>query len=295
MGRASRVIVHISLIGLLAGGLWWWQSYQVDQTQQAGSEVYFFDIGQGDASYIRSQSGNDIIIDGGPDDTVVSQLGQVMPFNDRTIELMVLTHPHADHVNGLTNLLEDYQVDTLLYTGVDYSNAAYSELIVKAKEAGTTLLPVCTGQVFTLSATEQFKVLYPFCATALNTLEDVNDTSIVLQYTLTGSKQDRHILFIGDVGESVERELLANGLVQPNDILKVGHHGSATASSADFLQMLQPDYAVIQVGADNHYGHPSPGALERLNAAGATTLRNDLEGTIHFSLRVDGSEVKYEH
>lgn len=287
MARATRysLIIFATMIWSVAA-YWHWTNQSV-----ASAQLHFFDIGQGDAMYLRTLSGKDILIDGGPDRLLVNQLGQAMPFWDRTIEIMVLTHPHLDHVAGLVEVFNYYQVNQLVLEPVQYNNAAYEALLAVANQQHTAIQIVHTGDTITLGPLEQFTVLYPFAETNLTALKDVNDTSIVLRYDLA-SVQPRSVLLMGDATQLVEDQLLQAGLMTDVDILKVGHHGSRYSSTADFIQASQPEYAIIQSGAGNSYGHPHAETLARL-APVATVLRNDQLGTITFSIQPDGTYRQY--
>lgn len=248
------------------------------------AQIQLLDVGQGDAIHIRSTTGRDVLIDGGPDATVVERLGTVLPFWDRTIELMVLSHPDADHITGLISVFDYYAVAQLVLVDLPVQTPLHKELLRRAQSQGTNIIYVRAGQHIALSHNEKLEVLYPLTSTPVAE-RPTNDTSIVLLYTFTRPAGLPHTTFLtsGDAAETVENELVAAGLIPDVDILKVGHHGSASSSSVAYIAAAQPEYAAISVGAENDYGHPTPAALNRL-ATTSEILRTDQVGTITFQL-----------
>lgn len=248
--------------------------------------VSFLDVGQGDAIYINTMSNLDIVMDGGPDDLVVSQLGAVMPFWDRTIELLILSHPDADHITGVVPLFEYYTIEKIVLVDVPIKSAVHQELYNRLEAHGTEIVQVFSGDVIQLSEQESLQILHPFLNDDL-TKKETNDTGIVAEYLFKGSQQDTTILLTGDIGEAVEKELLNHQLINDVDILKVPHHGSHSSSSAEFIAATAPEHSIIQSGADNRYGHPHADVVERLQSV-STILRNDQLGAITFHINNGG-------
>lgn len=240
--------------------------------------VTVFDVGQGDAILIRTPSGDTILVDGGPDRRILEKLGSALPFWDRTIDLVVLTHPHADHVTGLIDVLARYPVARILGTGVVHTTPEYLEFLQTIKDRGKILEEARRGDRFEFGDVAM-EVLAPIESLAGKRVEELNNTSIVLRATYG----ETHFLLTGDAQGEVEEELLSSGSVSSADVLKVGHHGSKDASSERFLAAVHPTYAVISVGKDNSYGHPSPRTLARLERAGSWVLRTDEHGDIRFT------------
>lgn len=269
MSGKKVIVVCASLLAVT--GLVIWTSYR--QTQP---EVVFLNVGQGDAIYIRLADGFDVLIDGGPDDSLITELGKYQPFYDREIELVILTHAHADHATGLVELLQRYTVDRVLYPGpVDYQSAPYQELLAEIDRQKILLERVVSGETFQLPGDARLDILYPFQSTPL-TSPDINELSVVSRLTVSGHT----FLFTGDAGVSVEDELLAAGVNVSADVLKVGHHGSRGSSGEAFLAQVLPVFAVISCGEGNTYGHPHQEALNRLRQVGATIFRTDQTGDV---------------
>lgn len=247
------------------------------------------DVGQGDAILIQTSDHQDILIDGGPDDAVVDRLSQALPAGDRDIELMVLTHPHADHVNGLVAVAERFAVRRVIETSLPYRQPAYETWHALLGEQQVPVTNALAGQRYVVGAAT-FDVLWPAQdLTEKNIVGDnaaegggVNDASIVLKLSCGGSSA----MLMGDASSDIEDRILDGGAEVRADLLKVGHHGSRFSSGARFLRAVQAQWAVISVGAGNRYFHPHPTALLRLKQAGMTILRTDESGDI--PLKTDG-------
>lgn len=244
--------------------------------------VDVFDVGQGDAVLI-SAGRTQMLIDGGPDRAILAKLGRRMPMFDRTIEYVVLTHPHADHFVGLSAVFERYDVGHVLHSGAKNDTPEFAEFTAVLRDAGATVTAVTAGDRIVLDESITASVLWPRPGPSH---EDVNEASVVLRLNVVG----RTALLMGDAGGPVEEALLASGDVKPVDILKVGHHGSRTATTAEFLAAFAPHDAIISVGR-NRYGHPSPAVLRRLGTAGARTWRTDERGDIRIIFADGGYRV----
>ena len=256
------------------------------------STISFLNVGQGDGIHIRTSTAVDVVIDGGPGDSIVAELGNTMPFWDRTIELLVISHPDADHITGFVPLLEYYHVQQVLLVDLSIQSAVHEELITQLAEQGTQVLVAQSGQQIQLSDKDSMQVLYPFANTSQVELETMarNDTSIVFEYMYSGSERETRVLFTGDIAKPVEQELMEVGIVRDVDVLKVAHHGSKSSSAASFLEAANPELSVIQSGADNTFGHPHQEVLDRLQPYGPI-LRNDELGTIHICIHDQGYQV----
>lgn len=247
----------------------------VRQTESQGLlEVIYFDVGQGDSILIKTPSHHTILIDGGPGTSVVSKLGNYLPFYQQKIDLIILTHAHEDHLAGLIGVVNKYEVGQVIYSDVEYSSSSYKEWqsIMEIKEMVVTE-PV-VGQEYKFGDVV-LKILHPF-EKYNETPEDINDTSVVSRLTY----QDTSFLFTGDASIDVEDELLENNINVSSNVLKVAHHGSKYSSSFDFLEAVSPSYAVIQSGAGNSFGHPHKLILNKLNGYNIEILRNDEMGDI---------------
>ncbi len=231
----------------------------------------FFSVGQGDSALIRKGS-HEVLIDAGPDRTVLAKLGRAMPFFDRTIELAVLTHPHADHFMGFLAVFERYRVQRIFVDGVENDTPEYHAFTDALRASGAVVQIIHRGDRIDAGAGIHFDVLW---SGADDYSDDLNDDSIVLRLETPGGSA----LLMGDATAKVEQKLLAAGAPLRADIIKVGHHGSRFSSGSEFLRAVRAEEAIVSVGK-NHYGHPSYAALTRLKAAGSRVRRTDLDGDI---------------
>ncbi len=242
--------------------------------------VHFLDVGQGDATVLRTPAGQWALIDGGPR-TPQGDAGRrvVLPFLRRlgasALALVVMTHGHDDHLGGLPAVIEALPPKLVLEPGEPVGRPSYLEFLADVERAGATWHPARTGDRVELDGVI-FQVLSPDSSWVARQ-EDLNEESVVLLVTYGATR----LLFMGDAGVPVEGQLA--GRVGRVDLLKVGHHGSLTATSDAWLDEVAPRQAVISVGTRNSYGHPTPEVLERLGRHHVETLRTDRLGTITFT------------
>lgn len=238
------------------------------------------DIGQGDAILIETASGATMLIDGGPDpDLTLRRLGEALPFHRRTIDVVLLTHPHEDHIAGLVEVLARYRVGLLLHAGIAFENSAYDRLLADAAALDIPVRLARAGQQVHLDAVTEVEVLYPTNADAGLPLPegDINNGSVVALLRQGGFST----LLTGDAEAPIESLLEARGLLEPVDVLKTGHHGSDSSTTEALLAVTRPSVALISDGVDNEYGHPSSPTLRRLaDVPGLTVLRTDLHGNL---------------
>ncbi len=239
--------------------------------------VIFFDVGQGDAIFIQTPRGQKILVDGGPSPTILlAALGRRMPFWDHTIDLVILTHPHDDHVSGLIPVLERYKVKAFLDGGQEHPTPTYTRCLELVQEKGIPYQLGRAGTQIQLGEGLQMKVLHPQGELLSDTNSDVNNNSIVLRLVYGRIS----FLLPGDVEEEAEALLLSSNEDLASTILKSPHHGSDTSLNPRFLEAVNPRLAIIQVGADNKFGHPDPTTLAKLEEHGVTVLRTDQNGTV---------------
>jgi len=246
--------------------------------------VSYLDIGQGDAILI--QNGNqDVLIDGGPSPRELNrELAAKMPFWDRTIELVIVTHPHGDHLAGLVDIIQKYHVRQVLAPATDSAAALWQEWLKLIAEKNIPSAMAIAGQRIALGGEAQLEII---AAPAPGSDETLDDEGLVLRL-LDGTVS---FLFTADITTATEMELLMARAPLPSTVLKVAHHGSATATSREFLAVVKPVLAVISVGADNDYGHPDKDTISRLaSAVGDEHIyRTDRNGTIE--LITDGERL----
>ena len=243
--------------------------------------VSFLDVGQGDAILIQTPSGQDILIDGGPDaQKINSELSKKLPFWDRTIDLVVCTHYHADHLTGLVDILQRYTVKQVLEPGVSYNSSIYQEWCDLVEEKQIKQDKAQAGREIDLGSGVKIEVLNPPATPFNGTSDDVDNNGVVLRL----SWGQVSFLFTADVGEEVESQLIGQRVNLRSAVLKVAHHGSETSTTSPFLAAVDPEVAVISVGQDNPFGHPTPEVCERLTGRlGENNIyRTDKDGTVEF-------------
>lgn len=283
MIKISLILVGLFFLNILA----WIAVYEL--SQPAFLEVNFFDIGQGDSIFIETPQKHQILIDGGPTSAILEKLAKEMPFWDRSLDLIILTHPEADHLAGLIEVLKRYKVENILWTGVVKDTSEYKEWIKSIEDERAKIKIAQAGQKVICSTenVEQcyLEIFYPLENLEGQFFEDSNDISIVAKLVF----EDNSFLFTGDIYKSGEQELIIRSNLNSN-VLKVAHHGSKTSSSDEFIKRVSPEIAVIQAGKDNRYGHPHQEVLETLIKYDITLLRTDRDGDI--KIISNGSNLK---
>ncbi|MBI2616670.1 hypothetical protein HYW55_00890 [Candidatus Gottesmanbacteria bacterium] len=256
--------------------------------------IVFCNVGQGDGAYIRTPENLDMVIDGGPNDSILLCLGKHMPFYDRTIDIVLLTHPQKDHLQGLISLIKRYSVKYFISGLEENDTEGYRMLIEELSRQQIPLKNLFAGDHFELGSVE-FTVVWPEknwvfshvdladypnslisgAILGLSTETDINDFS----YYINLSYGSFHTLFTGDGDIRIQPDILRLGLLQPVTVLKVPHHGSKTGMSREFLDFIRPELAVISVGK-NSYGHPSKEAIDLLRNRSIQLRRTDVDGDI---------------
>lgn len=243
--------------------------------------IYVLDVGQGDSILAIGPNGETILIDAGPDNKVIEELGQVLPVSNKKIDYLILTHPHADHVAGMPELLNRYEIGTVYLTGVLHTSADYLYFLQLLEEGDYDTEFVDSYKKIELAPEFTLEFLAPLENFAEQKVENLNNSSIINKISYKGES----ILLSGDAEyeeESAVLDFYLNNLeVLRADLYKVGHHGSKTASSYEFLNAIQPQMALISCGLDNQFYHPHPSLLSKLEQKNIEYLRTDLQGAIH--------------
>ncbi len=272
--QKMRAQLHWWILGVLfAATIFIW--YAVFAENRNGKlTVAFLDVGQGDAIFIESQTGSQILIDGGPDKSVLRKLGKMMPFYDRTIDMLVVTNPDKDHFGGFLDVLRAYKVGAVVEPGTVGASAEYEAFEKLIEEKGVKKLLARRGEKIQLGGGAVLQILFPDRDVyQMNT----NDGSIVARLSYGNTS----IMFTGDAPQNIEHYLVSlDGARLKSDVLKVGHHGSRTSTSAEFAGIVAPSLAVISDGKNNTYGHPHRETLDTLAQFSIPVQRTDLLGTI---------------
>jgi competence protein ComEC len=252
--------------------------------------VSFLDVGEGDAALIQ-QGSHQILVDGGPSpQAITAELSRQMPFWDRTIDLLVLTHPHQDHLAGLLEVIRRYKVGQVLYLPLNYESPVYDEWSRLIAEKGIKSTVARAGLRIDFGNGASMKVLNPPEPLLFGTESDIDNNSVVLRLD-DGSVS---FLLTGDIMSEAEWELIRERAEMESTVIKVAHHGSDTSSTPEFLAVADPRAAVISCGAGNKFGHPFAAVLIRLErkAGIGNIFRTDKQGTINFI--TDGTKLWVE-
>ncbi|MBZ9572861.1 MBL fold metallo-hydrolase [Patescibacteria group bacterium] len=271
--RVKRTALFLSLFLLGLANLYLWGAvFNLD----GNLRVSFFDVGQGDAIFIETPKGHQILIDGGSGKKVLEKLAWNLPFWDRTLDLVILTHPEKDHLGGLIWVFNRYKVANILWTGVLRETKVFEEWQEKLEKEGARKVIARAGQKIKAENVQIF-ILYPLESLEGKFFEaSSNDTSVISQVFFG----ENSFLFTGDITTKIEKELLEKEVDLSSDVLKVAHHGSKTSTSEEFLEKVTPEIAVISCGKNNPYGHPHQQVLRNLEEFAIKVLRTDQDGNI---------------
>lgn len=284
MDTSSRVLGY-ALIGLfLFTVVIWSAAFAEDRGGRV--TVTFLNVGQGDAIFIDAPSGRQVLIDGGPDTSVVRELSQVMPWYDRTIDMVIGTHPDADHIGGLLDVLPRYRIGTIVQSSVEGSTDTWRTFEKEIVEEHAAVYAAERGQVFDLGKAATLEILFPDRSVA-HVETNVGCVVARLTYGTTA------FMLPCDTSAAIERYLVhLDGEALHADVLKAAHHGSKTSSSMPFVAAVAPSYAVYSRGCGNSYGHPNAETIATFARFEIPTLDTCTDGRITFVS--DGQTVERE-
>ncbi|MDA1208961.1 MAG: MBL fold metallo-hydrolase [bacterium] len=278
--KNCRLIIGYVFIALAVSSL----LYTEYQKQPDGKlHAYFLDVGQGDATLLVSPSGKQVLIDGGPNLDTLEYLGEHMPFFDRTIELLVLTHPDADHLTALPEILQRYNVQQVLISGVQGLSGRYQAFLDEVAQQQIPVMLADPEKDIDLGDGIILDVIWPPTGLLGKEVANKNDTSVVIR--VLGGEQS--ILLTGDIEKDAEAAILSMQTDIRSDILKAAHHGSKTSSTQAFLEAVDPDTVIISAGRDNRFGHPHLSVLERFEELGYVIRHTANEGVIAVELALE--------
>lgn len=276
-GWITKTVLFALLAMLVVAFELWLYFIRVDAST---TRIVFLSVGQGDAILI-SQGMNQVVIDGGRDGRLLlSRLGRHVPFYDRTIETLIPTHPDADHIGGLSALLERYRVETVFDTGARTDTKSAFLFYRDLEREGAQMVPALRGTTLALPQGGKLSVLYPYAPLPAD-VPETNEGSVVARFEFG----ETSFLLTGDLPD--EERFIPD--LAPADVLKAAHHGSQYSTSDALLDLVRPSEAVISVGK-NSYGHPHASVLARLLAHGAAVYRTDTEGDIIYTCTADRCE-----
>lgn len=306
MARRRRKLPALTALLLLAAAAWFLGSPQLGETwtdartgapvsgaqsaAPAGDEVlvYYLDVGQADSQLIRLPDGANILIDAGTRAAGDGLTAYLQELGVRKIDALIATHPHEDHIGGMAKVIGNFEVGRIYMPKVAESQTpttrTYEDLLDAIAAKGLKITQAKAGVTVLEDGGAKVELLAP----GGEAYDGLNDYSAVTKLTFFEKK----FLFTGDAEKDSEREMVESGRDLKCDVLKCGHHGSSTSTTAAFLKAAGPSYAVISCGAGNDYGHPHKEVLDRLEKAGIAVYRTDLQGTI--LMRCDGERITVE-
>lgn len=271
---AMRFSLWVLVFTLVAACLLGWRIFVM--LPDGRLHVHVLDVGQGDSMFLVSPSGKQILIDGGPDLSTLERIGRTMPFFDRTIDLLILTHPDQDHITALPDVLRRYSVQQVLFGGTQKDTSRYQAFLWEVTQNHVPLILPDPTKDIDIGDGLVLDVLWPQHSIFGTSPTKANNTSIVLRAHVG----NQTILFTGDIEEETEHAILRSGQDIQSITIKVPHHGSRTSSSTGFLLAVQPEKAIFSVGRHNRFGHPHKEVIDRYNSLGIDTQNTARQGTV---------------
>lgn len=241
-------------------------------------KVHFIDVDQGDATLIQTPSGKTILIDAGERDQGTRIINYIKDKGIDTIDIVIATHPHADHIGGMAEVINSFNIGQIYMPKVTHTSKTFEDLLLTIQQKGLKIKTAKAGTTLDIDPSIDAIMMAPNS----EKYESLNDYSTVLKVTYDNSS----FLITGDAEETSEEEMLTKGLDLKTDVLRVGHHGSSSSTIQQFLDEIAPQYAIISVGADNSYGHPHDEIMARLNNTDVAIYRTDIHG--HIIITTDG-------
>lgn len=242
-------------------------------------KVIFLDVGQGNAQLIQ-YNGKNLLIDGGNNNKEKVIFNYLKHYKVKKIDVLVGSHPDADHIGTLSEIVDAYDIGEVYLPKATNNTRTYEELLTSIKKKGLKIKTAKSGVTIDIDEKLKVEMMAP-----IGTYEDTNDMSAVVK--ITYGKEA--FLFPGDAEYDSEKDMIKSGADLASTVLAVGHHGSNSSTNLNYLKKVHPDYAVIQVGADNKYGHPTEKTLKKLEDQKIKVLRTDKNGTITFT--TDGHTI----
>ena len=284
LNKLVKSLVPI-IIAIIAFGFNLLEDGGVDKNIPSGSiKVHFLDVGQADSILIEVDTGQTMLIDAGGNGDSDFVITYIEEQNIEQIDVLIGTHPHEDHIGGLDDVIEHFDIGKIYMPKVTHTTKTFEDVLVAIKNKGVKITTPIAGSTFDLG-NAHFQILSPISSTYNN----LNNYSITVRLT----HGDNSFLFMGDAEKQVEDEIVEKGYSIKTDVLKLGHHGSETSTTEDFLNAVAPKYGIISVGEGNVYQHPHAEVIKRLEDRGIPIYRTDEVGTI--VVTSDGKDLHFEY
>ncbi len=273
LGKISLILICLLMVAICIQNVFLY-------TYDHKTRIVFCDVGQGDGVYMRINNRIDILIDAGPPHSITQCVGKYMPFYDRTIEFAFISHHHADHYGGFSDIIQRYQIQTLLVNIPPEPTEEFKSFLLTAKSKQISIKPFFQGDILRVGDAI-FESKWPIQSVVEKSTSNVNpnDLSQVIRFT----QRSMTILFTGDITQESDKRLLQQSGFDAF-VLKVPHHGSTNGLTEELISLAHPRVAVISVGKKNRYGHPTSAILKHLHSQGIKVLRTDELENISFTL-----------
>ena len=281
--KLQKYISPIILLVVIISALFLF-SQEILSKKQA--RIIFLDVGQGDAILIISPNGRQVLVDSGKYDDISMKITKYMPFSDRSLDFVIVTHPDIDHIAGFNALLDEYEIGTFIHSGLLAGAPVYRSIAKKVQKYHIPQHQAVAGEKIFLDKDMYLEILSPYTG---QKVEDANSASVVVHLLYRG----HDVLLTGDAPQKIEQNLLSlYGKRLKSDILKMGHHGSKNSSGRKFVESVNPQYGIISAGCHNRYGHPSARVLRLLDDLKITELSTCETGDIIFDFVDNGWVLK---
>jgi competence protein ComEC len=280
--RRKHLFLYWTISVVIAIYFWINAFYNV-QSSSGLLSVAFLDVGQGDAIFIETPNGKQVLIDSGAGPVIIESLARVMSPLDRSIDMALATHADMDHIGGFSSVIDGYELGVYADSGISGKTQTFDKLQAKIKEHNIPEIKLSAGDNIKIDEDVYLEILFPPKDVGVM---DINDSSVVARLVY----KDRSFMLMGDASLYTE-SLIKNrykGIIE-SDVLKLGHHGSKTSSGDAWLSAVSPSYAIISAGLKNRYGHPHPEVVKRLSKNNIQSLGTYEKGDIVF--QSDGVDV----
>ncbi|HNV96729.1 MAG TPA: MBL fold metallo-hydrolase [bacterium] len=276
----TKKIIFIIIIVLILG------FYYTYEKNDKLLNIIFIDVGQGDAILIKTQTGKNILIDGGPDSDLPEKINKFIAYRNNKIDLIIITHPHKDHYYGLIPIIKKYKTQKIIYSGIDVNLSDYNYMKKIINDYNLEITKPKLGDRYEIDENLYLSIIY---MPKTKTVENLNDASVSIKLTY----KNFDAIFNGDASCEIENIILKDNTNLKSEIFKASHHGSKYSNCDNLLNTIKPEITIIQSGSDNKFGHPHKEALDRIIKNGSKILRNDELGNI--IIKSDGENYYTEY
>ena len=253
-------------------------SKDIEEIRETGLVVHYLDVGQGDAIFVELPNKETLLIDSGNKSNGKGIVEYIKSLGHRSLTYVIATHPHSDHIGGMEDIIRNLQIHNFYMPNKSHTTKTFEKMLIALKEKGVSIKTAKAG----VEVVESDDLKGVLIGPVKDNYSNLNDYSAILKLDYF----DRSFLFTGDSEKEGEASIEMD---YKTDVLKVGHHGSDTSTTDEFLRKASPKYGIISSGINNRYNHPSDITIKKLNDSGVKVYRTDLDGTIIFA--TDGQKI----